>query len=165
MATKGGQLDNQNARTGRVWREALHKATVQFECSERGVKQGKALHRIATNVVRAAVDGEEWAITEIGNRYDGKAAQALQLSSDDDKPLFQAIKMVIVANNPNQINGLANDPTTIDGELVQEKITVGDNREGQGTGVGGPIDETPSPHLRVPHPNDAEVNLEPSANE
>ena len=163
MPSIGGQIGNKNNAKGKDWQDALRKAMIQYESAD--VPQGQALFKIATKVVQQALEGDPTAWQEIGNRLDGKPAQALQLSSDDDKPLFQAIKMVIVANNPNQINGLANNPATIEGELVQEKITVSDNMEGQGTGVHGPVDETPPPHLRVPNPSVAEVNLEPSADE
>ena len=150
------EIGNQLGKRQRVFADAIRKRIVQ---------NPDDLPKVIEAMFIAAQSGDVQAATWLRDSSDGKPQQQVSIESEDGKPLFQAIKMVIVANNPNQINGLANDPTTIDGELVQEKITVGDNREGQGTGVGGPIDETPSPHLRVPHPNDAEVNLEPSANE
>ena len=45
------------------------------------------LDRMAEKVVKAAWDGDQWAITEIGNRIDGRPAQALTVRGDEDNPL------------------------------------------------------------------------------
>lgn len=70
MAGKGAPKGNNYAGKGRDWFDALRK-----ECVQRG-----ALADIARKVVDAALDGERWAVEEIGNRFDGKPAQALEHS-------------------------------------------------------------------------------------
>lgn len=72
MAGRGGQPGNRNSAKGRQWFDALRK-----ECVQRG-----ALEEIAKKVVDAALAGERWAVEEIGNRFDGKPAQAVELSGD-----------------------------------------------------------------------------------
>lgn len=68
---------NSNAKKGKEWFDALRK-----ECVQR-----KALGDIAKVVVDKAIAGEQWAIAEIGNRFDGKPAQALEVSGADGGPV------------------------------------------------------------------------------
>ena len=68
---------NSNARKGKAWLDALRK-----ECVQRN-----ALDEIAKLVVAKALEGDQWAITEIANRMDGKPAQSLEVSGDPDNPL------------------------------------------------------------------------------
>lgn len=65
-------VGNTNRTKGKAWFDALRK-----ECVQR-----KALDLIAKKVVDAALAGEQWAITEIGNRMDGKPAQSMDLTAD-----------------------------------------------------------------------------------
>lgn len=74
MAAPSG---NSNAKKGKEWFDALRK-----ECVQR-----KALGDIAKVVVDKALAGEVWAIQEIGNRMDGKPAQSVALSGDQDNPV------------------------------------------------------------------------------
>lgn len=73
MAGKGAPIGNSYARKGKDWFDALRKEVVQR----------KALPDIAKKVVDAALAGELWAIQEIGNRLDGKPAQAMEISGPD----------------------------------------------------------------------------------
>ena len=145
------EIGNQQGKRQRVFADAIRKRIVQ---------NPDDLPKVIEAMFMAAQSGDVQAATWLRDSSDGKPQQQVSIESEDGKPLFQAIKMVIVANNSNQINGLANDPDAIEGELVKEKITVSDNREGQCTGVHGPVDETPSPHLRVPHHSVAEPVIE-----
>lgn len=63
---------NSNARKGKEWFDALRK-----ECVQR-----KALDEIAKVLVDKAIAGEAWAIQEVANRFDGKPAQAVELSGE-----------------------------------------------------------------------------------
>ena len=65
-------VGNKNATKGKDWFNALRK-----ECVQR-----KALEEIATVVVDAALAGEQWAIAEIGNRFDGKPGQSIDVVAD-----------------------------------------------------------------------------------
>jgi hypothetical protein len=73
----GAPRGNSNARRGKDWLDALRKEVVQ-----RG-----SLATIAKKVVDAAEAGELWAIQEIGNRLDGKPAQAVEVSGPDGDPI------------------------------------------------------------------------------
>lgn len=81
MAAPAG---NKNAAKGKEWFEALRK-----ECVQRG-----ALAKIATVVVEKAENGEQWAIQEIANRFDGKPAQAVELAGPDGAPASLTISFI-----------------------------------------------------------------------
>ena len=72
-------IGNQNARRGRDWRDALRAELATYEDKERKIKRGQAFRRIARTVVEAALDGQEFAIREIGNRTDGKPVQVQEI--------------------------------------------------------------------------------------
>lgn len=94
MSAVGAQIGNANAAKGKDWQHALRKALVQYDDDK--VQAGQALNVIARVVVKGALNGDMACINEIGNRMDGKPAQSLTVSGDDDKPLITMIKMVIV---------------------------------------------------------------------
>ena len=80
MAGRGAPLQNQNARRGRQWREAIKRALSRAAAKlnqgdEIGWRRG--LDRVADEIVGSAISGEAWAIREIGNRIDGKPIQAI----------------------------------------------------------------------------------------
>lgn len=66
----GAPKGSRNAAKGKEWFDALRKECVQK----------KALEKIAEVVVQKAMAGEQWAVAEIGNRFDGKPAQSVELS-------------------------------------------------------------------------------------
>lgn len=74
--------NNKNACKNKPWLEALNRAMIRYD----GGKEN-ALNLIADQVVKAAVFGDAWAIKEIGDRVDGKAAQSLTVSGDEDNPI------------------------------------------------------------------------------
>jgi len=71
---------NSNAAKGREWANALERALKLYESKKRKISRGQALERIANTVIEEALDGGMWAVQEIGNRMDGKAAQSVELS-------------------------------------------------------------------------------------
>jgi hypothetical protein len=81
-------LGNQNAKKAKRWQDALVKALARYTSPDRDIQAGQALDKIAEQVVIKAVDGDKDSIAEIGNRLDGKPAQAIV--GDDD---FDAIKV------------------------------------------------------------------------
>jgi hypothetical protein len=68
---------NSNAKKGKAWFDALRKECVQRE----------ALDKIAKLVVDKALEGDQWAITEIACRMDGKPAQSVEVTGDPDNPV------------------------------------------------------------------------------
>lgn len=79
MATKGGQPGNNNATKNKPWREAIDKAIKQ--------DKGKRLRQAAEAMLTAASEGKEWAISELGDRLDGRASQQVELGNKDGAPL------------------------------------------------------------------------------
>ena len=81
MAGKGAPIGNDYALKSQPWRNALTRAMVQ----DNGVK----LRRAAEQLLDLAAAGEPWAVREIADRLDGKAAQSVTLANDVDNPLIQ----------------------------------------------------------------------------
>ena len=50
-------------------------------------EDGKRLRAAAERLLDLAAEGEEWAVRELGDRLDGKPAQAINLGSDPDQPI------------------------------------------------------------------------------
>lgn len=95
--SKGGApAGNTNGARGTRWRDAINKALARYTRAD--VAAGEALDKIAEGVVIAALAGDWEAISEIGNRLDGKPAQALTLGGDAENPLelVQRIERVLV---------------------------------------------------------------------
>jgi uncharacterized protein YutE (UPF0331/DUF86 family) len=76
----GAPKGNSNAAKGREWANALERALRLYESKKRKISRGQALERIANTVIEEALDGGMWAVQEIGNRMDGKAAQSLDIT-------------------------------------------------------------------------------------
>lgn len=82
MADRGGQPGNQNAVRAKRWREAILRALARRSGSvEAGLDA--AADKLA---ILAIDDGDKWALEEIGNRLDGKPAQAI-VGDDDHAPV------------------------------------------------------------------------------
>lgn len=80
----GAPIGNQNARKAKRWQDALTKALARFATPDGVIQAGQALDKIAELVVMQALAGDKDAIQEIGNRLDGKPAQAIIGDSDSD---------------------------------------------------------------------------------
>lgn len=97
----GGQPGNQNAKKAKKWQEALARALARAVGT---VDSG--LDKVADQVVAQAMAGEKDAWQEIGNRFDGKPAQAITGGDDDDSPVsIRIIERVIVRPKASDTNG------------------------------------------------------------
>ena len=76
-------LGNQNSAKGRLWEGAIKRALARRV--EGDLSRG--LDILADKLVLAAESGDQWALLEIGNRLDGKPAQAVTVSGDEDNPI------------------------------------------------------------------------------
>ena len=76
----GAPVGNQNGRKAKIWEQAIKRALARL--SNENVDKG--LDRLADQLVAAAVNGDTWALKEIGDRMDGKPAQALQVDGDGE---------------------------------------------------------------------------------
>lgn len=91
---RGGQPGNSNATRGAEWRQAIKRAL-----SHKSGKDYRAgLDLIASQIVDAACEGDQWAIREIGDRIDGKPHQSLALGSDPDNPLRVSLPIEFIDN-------------------------------------------------------------------
>ncbi len=102
----GPPKGNNNAGKGKSWRDALDKELKQYTNKDAKVDRGQALRRIARTVVEQALVGNKDAWQEIGNRLDGRAAQSVTVSGDEDSPLFPTAVDVNVITPEKRI-----DPT------------------------------------------------------
>ncbi len=74
----------------RTWRGALVKAVSQ---RANGKGSPKKLELIANKCVDQAVAGECWALKEVGDRLDGKPAQAIAIKGDPDSPVIFNLRL------------------------------------------------------------------------
>jgi hypothetical protein len=95
-------VGNQNARNAKRWQSAITRALARAS-EGRGVEAG--LDKLADKLITAALMGEQWALKEVGERLDGKAAQVI--AGDDDLPPVQVSKVerVILRANATDPNG------------------------------------------------------------
>jgi hypothetical protein len=80
----GAPVGNRNAAKAKRWQDALVKALARYENEEGKIQAGQALDKIAELVVMKALLGDKDSIAEIGNRLDGKPAQAIIGDADAD---------------------------------------------------------------------------------
>jgi hypothetical protein len=84
VATSGGQPGHKNANKSRPWADALRRALARKASGN--LEHG--LDQLADKVVSQAIDdGNKEAWKEIGERLDGKPAQALIGGEADDPPI------------------------------------------------------------------------------
>lgn len=85
----GAPVGNKNATKNKVWEDTLRRALL----AEDGVK----LRSIAEKLIERAEAGDVSALKEIGDRLDGKPAQQIQLSGDEDNPVrFEKVVREVV---------------------------------------------------------------------
>jgi len=92
MAERGGQPGNSNAKKGKPWISAIHRALRKRSRSD----QMEALDEIAEKFLDAVCTGDIQAFKELGDRLDGKAAQSHTIAGDADAPILHRIERVII---------------------------------------------------------------------
>jgi hypothetical protein len=84
----GAPVGNQNGKKGKLFYNQLRVALVQ--------EDSRKLRNIAEKLVKAAEDGEPWAIKEVIDRVDGKAVQATEISGVDGEAIeLKQIEFII----------------------------------------------------------------------
>lgn len=96
MPVVGAPIGNQNARHGKLFQSAIKRALARK--SNESVDKG--LEEVATKLVDAAYLGEPWAIKEIGDRLEGKPAQAIIGGSEDDPPIQAKVTVEYIGASP-----------------------------------------------------------------
>jgi len=69
----GAPTGNQNGKKGKLFYDALRVALVQ--------EDRKSLRKITDKLVKAAEEGDAWAVKEIMDRMDGKPVNTTELSN------------------------------------------------------------------------------------
>ena len=84
----GAPLGNQNGKKGKLFYNQLRVALVQ--------EDSRRLRTIADKLVKAAEQGEPWAVKEIMDRVDGKAVQSTEISGVDGEAIeLKQIEFII----------------------------------------------------------------------
>ena len=98
MAERGAQEGNNNAGKGTDWRDAIRYelAKIGREIDGDDPAYKKGLRECASQFIRAAQEGEMWALKELGDRTDGKSTQAVELSGPDGGPVDTRMTMEFV---------------------------------------------------------------------
>ncbi len=88
----GAPKGNLNAVRNKPWKDALRRALARKSGSV-----NKGLNYIADQVLDAAIKGDVWAIREVSERMDGKAAQEQILTGDEEGgPIKHSMKIKFV---------------------------------------------------------------------
>lgn len=82
----GAPIGNQNARKGKPWQAAINRALEKRS----KVDQMHALDELAERLLRACDEGDITALKELGDRLDGKPAQAI-VGADDGPIRFELL--------------------------------------------------------------------------
>ena len=84
----GAPVGNQNGKKGKLFYNQLRVALVQ--------EDSRRLRTIADKLVKAAEQGEPWAVKEIMDRVDGKAVQSTEISGVDGEAIeLKQIEFII----------------------------------------------------------------------
>lgn len=83
MGKRGAPVGNQNAVGGKqkLFDAALRRAIAQDSADR--------VRAAAESLLNQAANGEQWAIKELGDRLDGKVAQALNIGGQDGENPIQ----------------------------------------------------------------------------
>jgi hypothetical protein len=87
----GAPVGNQNAVRAKKWREAIMRSLARKSGS---VDAG--LDAAADKLTTLAIDdGDKWALEEIGNRLDGKPAQSVIATGDEEGGPIQTVVEIV----------------------------------------------------------------------
>ncbi len=98
---------NNGKKSEKSWRDAIVRAVNR---ESKGKGSPKRLEVMAEKVAKLGMKGEGWAVKEIGDRMDGKPAQALQIKGDPDSPVIFNLRLGD-GLTPKTIDHVPDDPT------------------------------------------------------
>ena len=78
----GAPVGNQNAVKPKIWTDAIKRALAR-----RADDDGRGLNKLADVLLDKALEGDLQALKELGDRLDGKPAQAIIGGDADDPPI------------------------------------------------------------------------------
>lgn len=82
------------ATTGKEWRDAIRLAVHELRDDPEGGAKSKVLRQLARRLVEKALAGDMPAMKEIGDRLDGRSAQAVELAGKDGEDLSFTVTFV-----------------------------------------------------------------------
>lgn len=91
---------NQNARNAREWRDAIRytlaKRGRELDPDGSDAAHIRGLRKVAEKFVESAEAGDAWALKELGDRWDGKPRQQVELSGPEgaEFPLCGTVRFV-----------------------------------------------------------------------
>lgn len=88
----GPPLGNQNAKNRGIWQSAIKRALAKKD--PEGLQ--KAVEKAAAILIEAVFQGERWALEELGNRLDGKPAQAVVMTGDEEGGPVQVVGRIVL---------------------------------------------------------------------
>lgn len=94
-AAEANKGNTNSSKNNRLLKETLHRVLIQEEALK--------TRQIVEALVAKAADGDISAIKEVFDRYEGKAAQSVTVSGDEEKPLITKVIREIV--RPKDSNG------------------------------------------------------------
>ena len=83
----GAPIGNQNNKNAKIWQQAIKRSLARY--SNESVDAG--LDKLADKLIQACENGDSWALKELGDRTEGKPAQAITVLGDEDNPLKTSI--------------------------------------------------------------------------
>ncbi len=75
------------SKSDKEWRDEIRKTVYELRDDPKSGKKVKALRILARRLVDKALDGDVTALKEIGDRLDGKPAQAVELGGPAGAPV------------------------------------------------------------------------------
>jgi hypothetical protein len=99
----GAPQGNQNAAKAKVWSAAILRALDRRKPADERIQ---AIDELADKLLDKCATGDLAALQELGNRLEGKPAQAIIGGDDDDPPVrIQKVERVIVRANSESADG------------------------------------------------------------
>lgn len=89
----GAPVGNSNAAKAKVWSAAIQRA---LEARGSRLEQKNALDDLAAVLLDKAAEGDMSALKELGDRLDGKPAQALTVANPEGDTFRQSVSVEFV---------------------------------------------------------------------
>lgn len=86
--SQGAPIGNKNATKNKPWAEAINRALL--------AEDGQKLRALAERLIERAIEGDVPALKEVGDRMDGKPAQAIT-NADGGNLVLEVVQFA----NPN----------------------------------------------------------------
>ncbi len=96
------------SKPDKIWRDAVHRAVKRADEGE----QTPRLERLADQLIKEALAGDLVALKEIGDRLDGKPAQAIVGGDEDSEPVRFVIQWPVKSRLYPHMNAESSSETS-----------------------------------------------------